>query len=232
VTKAFWALLEGAEIADFARLWRYRDHCKRVYVHTVADNAVHHPIPGEVCWPLVMLLSCHSHKYIFVNNQRPKVKDVNERVIDVCNKILQKLEDPSPVDQIPWYKRSKANKGSKLWMAKKPVAPDAKNNCAVEDIKKKLMARSKKVLSRKESFSNTLPYVRYALKLLKTESFKKFAIQTDKDGGWCIMDKDVYKRMVLDKMVPNIYEEIFYYNKDTSIKNPDEGSGTFGRRFR
>ena len=183
---------------------------RKVYVFDPRTEQFRHPAVHEIQWHVLLLLGTHSRKFIFCGRQLPDQKLVNEAILDLVVKVKKTIcEDEK--DPLPWYYDKKAPKSRPEYRGSMVSAKYQQVVPLCDELARKLKIQSREVIAkiqRKGGWTNFLPCFKAALRDLKHESSEWVAELTDKDGGWCLIQRDWLRRLIGAKLKSHIYEEI------------------------
>lgn len=158
-----------------------------VYVYNSSTKSVHKPLPGHLDWDIEFILAKHNRKHVFCNRSTPGLPAIGKAVAEWISKVHWKYVFRDR-DRGPW---SHLRMKSRTPFCPEVVSSDLHDFTA--RIGHEVFSWAKWVKSRarrhRTSFANFSPLHAMAINTLKKGRWG--IVPTDKDGGWCLVDKYV-----------------------------------------
>ena len=219
ILRRFMKMMRGATLADYTWLLRMDILRSHVYVYDHELKSVRHPDKDAdlVSWPIIWMLGRYNRKHTMVNQVLPSSDFVRNDVINFTLRqgwrwILQNaLPNPPPAFQIKFKKNTPlinqiVDPALTCWSG----ALRHRMACAVQ--------RARSFHRYHRSYSNQLPVIRFARKLLAESGL--VPVLTDKDGGYALEPISIRQRVHEDILSKEWYKEIPYctisYENSTS----------------
>ena len=191
----FWRLVSGMPIYEFIMLLNCGLETPKVYTYDHASKSAARLQAGQLIWPVEFLLCCFSRKHILHGSKLPSMHVVHRSIRQWQAKLRWQiaLKDNPAVDE---WRGIRVKRPSTPWCDVPMPWPvdtmlEAISACITKDVMKK---RRRGV----QQLGNVSNVCRTALWMIS--ACKKLALPTDKDGGYCLVDKCVYKRLREDHL--------------------------------
>ena len=174
-------------------LLKLHEVCQRVYWYDHETGIADHPEPRKFPWHVLSLLGSIAPKHIFSDGKMPKMSEYGIIILNLRRLITRAFNKTSA--SIPWWYKKLRRKETL-----KPKPLDEHNMIAdicTHQIQSKVYEVVRRELtsfigSRRIFKSNMDEFIKYGLRWLQENHWK--AVQTDKDGGWCLATMDTIKK--------------------------------------
>ena len=218
VVRHFRSLMRGASLQDWLGLLRYQDFAKQVYVLDQDCMTVSHPFaPFEVHsslrtqtipWHVVLLLGKYHRKHIFHGHRLPRV----ELAMREVNDFLAKLK-------WQWYFRGEEVSGPVLRTKRRHsglLQPPPTSQLLPElQVWTNMFARTvERALKRAKARAGRFCSLGANTVLLEVEALRSIQksgwlpLPTDKDGGYCIVQKAFVREAQKSILAKSWYEQV------------------------
>ena len=108
VIRRFWKMLENASKEVIAWILQQRESENRVYLLDRDLNKARHLCENEIPWPVVLLLSRYSVKYLFTTKKPPEQSEIVAAVLDFVKKFKRNKEgSPTSSTRRWWFEKHK-----------------------------------------------------------------------------------------------------------------------------
>ena len=213
------------------RLLNLEAACNKVYVYDTDLQDAYHPSIGEYPFQVMITLGCYSTKHIFIDKKGPTLGSYNEKVRDLCILIKKKTGSESE-RSIPWWYRKFGNRT----FLREPNAEDTDlraittTNMIHEKLFNLLRRRTQEYKGSRRPHEHNLNSIhKFAFKWIRQSGF--YAVQTDKDGGFCLLPRELVQQMMMDRLDPQKYAIQSNINEDSIMKQLLERSHALGEAF-
>ena len=185
-----------------------------LYVYCPDDNSVRRPARGEVPCPIMLELSSYSAKHVFIDGKRPKIRGWSQHTWNLQKRLILAFEK-DVMDPQPWW-RGRITK-NKCFCPKYKRTPDAMHQALANDAQKKVYQRLNRTFAYgrfRKPYNNSTKAIHWAIKELRVGDV--CAVQTDKDGGFCLINKKDLPPLLYRSLDPKKYEVCEYINTITA----------------
>ena len=191
--------------------------CEKVYVYDLQAKAAVRPTPRDTPWPVLLLLGAFSVKHIFLRAKIPALQIYSVGLWNLHHTLRERLNHHKKFEKQWWYQKIK----SKFPIKRKEdlAVGDAKADMVARNLHDQMWKHIKQYTSRMNNkftkpFSNTILAFDWAKKWLQNGTWD--AVQTDKDGGYCLVPKDVVAQMLLESLTDK-YETTYVTDKKVIV---------------
>jgi hypothetical protein len=194
--------MRGASAEDWLPLFQPQLMECKVYEFDYNDKACYHPVCGDVPWPIIFLASKYARKYILTRRQLPDPVDVSTFATQFGR--LTERQWAREAGQRP----SVCLKGSK-WRSNVSecnsiIPPEVR--AWVRLARARIAGAAKRAVDARGhgmAWCNTPPIIGFAMRLLRKSEWA--LMMTDKDGGWCIVKRELRKQIHVDVLGSDLY---------------------------
>ena len=172
-----------------------------LYVFTDVDEAAYHPQIGALPWPVTLLLATRSKKHIMLDALKPNSKVYNQAFLKAEQQLMRRGSVGKYVPE--WWKKAWGNSKPSNFMGS--VAPDLR--AFAGEVRAKLAEAVRTAVNSRRPVCTTRPrFEIFGFEWLIENDIS--AIQTDKDGGFCLVNKQLVCQLHENVMKRPMYEEI------------------------
>ena len=183
----FWNLVEGMPLLEFCRLLQCGRFVPDIMFFNHVARTIEHFAPLSLPWPVEYLLAHHSPKHIFGGSRLPSLGTIGKSLVNWENKLRWRLAlSEKPQNKWSFLQSKNSDTGPcdiSVSNAMNEFFFEAKNA-----VYKEVLRIRRKAANFRWKFNNFYGVIRLALQYLKIGRY--MCLQTDKDGGFCLISKD------------------------------------------
>ena len=176
-----------------------------------------------------------SHEFTKVRFQKkksPRLKGFWAAIRQLCSKLQFRFaEIDDPATGRPWYIDRKLK--SKEYVKEFKGAANPALDLCLSELTRNCFRAARTGVSRSKSmssrWSNMPTFIEYALKLLQRSI--EVPIPTDKDGGWCLVNRKYLTQMYEKQLTADKYEYTPYVNVDTTVSMFESDARELARAY-
>ena len=202
--KAFWRLLAGCSTCDLAWLFgREQLMCNNLYIFDDPEAEAYHPSIGQVPWPVTLMLGTHSRKHISLQRRVPQPNKYFASFINAEQQLRRR--DTTGIYTQLWWKFSWGQ--SRFHSNFRGSVARDMHHFALQ-VREGLShaLKSSLALGSKRNYATQPNYFFFGSSWLTLNGW--VAVETDKDGGYCLVQRSLLERMHEDTMRELLYTEI------------------------